>query len=217
MYDGDGLMLPRNTYVVLEIPPPFAERVLEVRQRERDFFRWSLVAETTVSGSGGTGPLLTHVDPIRVYEILDQIAARTAPITTSFGPPRRFPNSDVFYLSFSDEAPLRSLHDRIATSDLRFSPVPFAFVPHVTLRGRSPVSDAEATNVLATRLPGDFTLETLSLYQLVWREPPSDRFETLLCLLHQVRLTGPSQERAAEWTVDDKARPTAKSSGSAPS
>lgn len=183
---------PPNTYVILELPSPVAEHVLSIREGERDFFRWSLPAETTVSGSSGTGPIRTSEDPARVYATLDAIAAETAPISASFGPVRRFPNSDVFYLSFVDERPLRQLHERIARSGLAFSDVPFEFQPHVTLRSRSPVTDAEAAKLLALHVPGRFVLDRLGLYQLMQREPPRDRFHTQLCLLHLAELRGRS-------------------------
>lgn len=171
------MTFPRNAYAVLELPTPAAEEVLAIRERERDHFRWSLMAETTISGSGGTGTFATDEDPERIYSTVDRIAAETVPIRASFGPVRRFPGTDVFYLSFADEAPLRALNQRFAASGLRFEPVPFPFVPHVTLRSRVPISDAEAAELLAVRVSGEFTFDALSLYQLVWREPPSDRFE----------------------------------------
>lgn len=174
---------------MLDIPEPIAAQVLAIRQRQRDFFRWSLPAETTVSGSSGTGPIATDEDPDRVVRVLDAVGVVTAPIRSSLGPVRRFEGSDVFYLSFADERPLHALHERIASSGLRFEPTPFAFTPHVTVR-TAPVSDTEIKALLDTRVHGDFTLDTMSLYQLVSRTPPADRFETLLCLLHRVRLAG---------------------------
>jgi hypothetical protein len=174
----------------MDIPAPFAERVIEIRQRQRDFFRSSLPAETTVCGSNGTGPIAIDEDPERVFAVLDRIAAASAPIRTAFGPTKRFSGSDVFYLSFADEAPLRRLHARIAGSGLRFTPVPFAFEPHCTLRTRTPISEEEATELLSTRVPGEFTLDTLSLYELPPRTSPLRNFAVLLCLLHRVRLTG---------------------------
>jgi 2'-5' RNA ligase len=181
---------PRNTYVVLDLPSPIAEQVLAIRERHRDFFRWSLPAETTLIGSGGVGPIVPEEDSARVHRTLDQIAAETAPIRASLGPARRFDGSDAFYLSFENEEPLRQLHNRIASSGLRFSGVPFPFVPHVTLRSRSPVSDEDASALLATRLPGAFTLDTLSLYELPLREPPRDALAVLLCLHQRTRLRG---------------------------
>ena len=112
--------MPPNTYVVLDIPSPLAELVLAIRERQRDPFRFSLPAETTISGSSGTGPIAADEDLSRVVAVLDRIAAETAPIRASFGPVRRFPDSDVFYLSFVDERPLRALHQRVAASGLQF-------------------------------------------------------------------------------------------------
>jgi hypothetical protein len=184
------MAFPANTYVVLDIPSPFAEQVIEIRERQRDFFRWSLPAETTVSGSSGTGPIAIDEDPERVFGMLDRIAAESAPITTAFGPAKRFTGSDVFYLAFADETPFRKLHARIAGSGLRFSPVPFAFEPHCTLRTRTPISEQESTELLSTRVLGEFTLDTLSLYELPPGTAAPRSFAVLLCLLHRVRLTG---------------------------
>jgi hypothetical protein len=183
--------MPPNTYVVLDIPSPFAERVLTIREQQGDPFRFSLPAETTVSGSSGTGPLSADEDRARVIAALDRIAAETAPICASFGPVRRFPDSDVFYLSFVDERPLRVLHEHIAASGLRFQPTPFPFAAHCTVRTRAPVAESEAEGLLSLRVTGEFTLDTLSLYDLPERPTPV-RFATLLCLLHRVRLTGRS-------------------------
>jgi hypothetical protein len=182
--------VPQNSYVVLDIPSPFAEQVLAIRMRERDPFRYSLPAETTVSGSSGTGPIAADEDLDRVTAVLDRVAAETAPIRSSFGPVRRFPDSDVFYLSFADERPFRTLHERIAESGLRFQPAAFPFGPHCTLRTRAPVTDREAAALLATVVDGNFTLDTLSLYDLPARSSPLTGFTTLLCLLHRVRLSG---------------------------
>lgn len=183
--------VPPNTYVVLDIPSPFAERVLAIRERQRDRFRFSLPAEVTVSGSSGTGPLAPDLDLDRVRAVLDRIAADTAPIRASFGPVRRFPNSDTFYLSFVDERPFRALHERIASSGLRFQQTAFPFGPHCTLRTR-PATVTEGDALVSERVDGAFTLDTLSLYDLA--DPvvaAGTDFVTLLCLLHRVRLTGP--------------------------
>lgn len=183
-------MFPPNSYVVLEIPPPQADEVLAIRERQRDFFRLSLPAETRVSGSSGTGPIAPEENIERVVATLDRIASETPPIRTSFGPVRRFPTSDVFYLSLRDERPLRELHSRIASSGLRFEATRFEFTPHCTLRTRSPVGEHEASELLAHRIDGGFVLDTLSLYQLAPVQQPLTRFAVLLCLLHRVRLTG---------------------------
>lgn len=184
------MAFPSNTYVVLDIPPPFAERVLDLRRRHGDAFRWSLPAETTVSGSSGTGPIAIEEEPDRVFATFQRIAVETAPIRGSFGPVRRFPNSDVFYLSFVDERPLRALHERIAHSGLRFQPTPFPFGPHCTVRTHGPVNDGDAAVLSAERIEGEFVLDTMTLYDLPPRTAPLGGFTTLLCLLHRLRLRG---------------------------
>jgi hypothetical protein len=185
------LSLPPNTYVVLDIPSPHADEVLAIRGQQQDFLRWSLPAETTVSGSSGTGPIATDESLDHVIAVLNRIAAETTPIRASFGPVRRFPQSDVFYLSFVEERPLHDLHRRIASSGLRFQATQFPFGPHCTLRTRTPITEAEARRLLEARVDGEFTLDTLTLYDLPPRTTAPGGFATLLCLLHRVELSGP--------------------------
>jgi quinol monooxygenase YgiN len=182
--------LPPSTYVVLDIPPPFADAVLEHRRRYGDASRWSFPADTTVSGSSGTGPLSIDQELEEVTRVIGRIARETRPIRARFGPVRRFEGSDVFYLSFEDEAPLRGLHERIARSGLRFEPSPFPFTPHCTIRTSAPSSDDDLRELERIRIDGEFVLDTLSLYELSARTPPADGFATMLCLLHRVRLGG---------------------------
>jgi hypothetical protein len=52
------------------------------------------------------------------------------------------------------------------------------------------VSEQEAAALLATRIPGQFTLDALSVYELPLREPPKDKFGTLLCLHFRTQLRG---------------------------
>jgi 2'-5' RNA ligase len=148
-----------------------------------------------VSGSSGTGPLATDQEVQEIVTVLERVAAETAPIRARFGPVRRFAGSDVFYLSFVDEAPLRALHDRIARSGLRFQPTPFAFTPHCTLRTRTPITDDEVRDLESVRVAGDFVLDTMSLYDLPVERAaaptsPGTGFATLLCLLHRTTLRG---------------------------
>jgi len=115
------------------------------------------------------------------FATLDTIAAETAPIEASFGTVRRFPGTDIFVLLLRDEASFHALHQRIATSGLRFERNPFPFEPHCTLRSRSPISEEEAAELLSFRIPGSFVLDTLSVYLL-------DRLP--MTLLHRVKLAG---------------------------
>ena len=52
------------------------------------------------------------------------------------------------------------------------------------MRTRTPITDVEAEELMSARITGEFTLDTLSLYDLPERPMPA-RFATLLCLLHR--------------------------------
>ncbi len=155
-----------NIYFVLNIPPPFCDRVIDVRRSQKDTFFASLPAEITIAGSNGVGLLDASQSLVEAYAIIDRIAEDTAPIETAFGRVVRFPNTDVFALTLENEAPFRTLHQRVAASGIRFHDSPHAFQPHCTLRTRSPVSAADARTLLAVRVPGRFTLDALCVCRL---------------------------------------------------
>jgi len=169
-----------NTYVVLDVPEPFASAVMAVRVRHRDEFRSSLPVEITVAGSNGVGELDADQPSEDVFAILTAIAAKTHPIQASFGPVDRFAGTEVFFLTLEDEGPFHELHDRIAGSSIRFKPCPFPYQPHCTLRDRTPISNEEVADLLAVEIHGSFVLDTLSVYAM----PPP------MPLLHRARLGG---------------------------
>jgi hypothetical protein len=143
-----------------------ADRVLANPRRHLDTFQAALPAEITVAGSSGVGPLAPHQGLDELALVLAEIASNTQPIEASFGPVIRFEGTDIFVLTLEDTTPIDALHQRIARCPIRFQSTPFPFLPHCTLRSRSPVTAEEATDLLETVLPGSFVLETLSVYTL---------------------------------------------------
>ncbi|MBI4673690.1 MAG: 2'-5' RNA ligase family protein [Chloroflexi bacterium] len=170
-----------ETYIVLDVPSPVAEAVMAVREKHRDVFRASLPTEITIAGSSGVGVLSRGQSPKEVYRLLDQIAAKTAPIEAAFGTVLRFPGTDIFVLTLANETPFQRLHNQVAASGILFKESPFPYKPHCTLRSRSPVSDHEVTQLLEFTLPGTFLLQTMSVYRM--RRLPMD-------LLHRTTLSG---------------------------
>lgn len=155
-----------NIYFVLYIPAPFCDRVMDVRRSQKDTFFASLPVEITIAGSNGVGVVETSQDLPEAYSILDRIAADTEPIETAFGPVTRFSGTDIFALTFENEAPFHTLHQRIVKSGIQFRESPHPFQPHCTLRTRTPVSDADARLLMSIRVPGRFTLEEISVCRL---------------------------------------------------
>lgn len=170
-----------DTYVVLDVPEPIAGKVMAVRKRHRDEFRSSLPVEITVAGSNGVGVFDPEQDVEEAFAILDALAAETPPIQAAFGEVVRFPNTDIFVLTLGDEMPFRALHERVATSGLRFRPSPYRYMPHCTLRSRSPVSDEDASELLSLRIPDRFVMDTMIVYMM-------DKVP--LTQLHSAKLTG---------------------------
>lgn len=155
-----------ESFVCLDVPEPYAGKVMDVRQRHRDEFRSSLPAEITVAGSSGVGVIEEGEDPQKVRRILDEIAESTSPIRASFGPVLRFDGTDIFVLTLNDAAPVEALHNRIADSEIRFKATPHQFFPHCTLRSRGPVTEEEALDLFGLRIEGEFALSDLVVYVL---------------------------------------------------
>ena len=165
-----------NLYFVLNIPAPFSERVMKARRSIKDNFFTSLPVEVTIAGSTGVGILDSSQNLPDAYRLLDGVAENTAPIEAAFGPVVRFPGTDIFALTFQDEAPFRKLHERVVKSGIRFRESPHAFQPHCTLRSGSPVSKADERALLGLQIPGRFLLEAISICRL--DRPPVQTLHT---------------------------------------
>lgn len=175
------MTIPAGCFIVLDLPDHIGSEVLEIRKRFRDPYQTGLPIEITIAGSSGVGVLVPGQSRESVFATLDAIAATTSPFAASFGPVRRFPNTDIFVLSLQYMAPFRTLHRRIAESGIRFQESPHDFMPHCTISRRSPISIDDATVLLETTVSGAFTIDTLAVYQ-------ADPLPATL--LHRAPLTG---------------------------
>jgi 2'-5' RNA ligase len=152
----------RRAYVVLDLPDPVGSQLRDIRLRYSEL-RARYPAEITVAGSGGVGPIAGGQDDDELRDALAAIAASTPPITASFGAVRRFPSSNLFYLSIDDPRPFHALHERLRTSGIRFDAVPHEYVPHCTISG-VPLADEQVVAIHEERIDGPFTLRSLSLF-----------------------------------------------------
>jgi 2'-5' RNA ligase len=155
-----------NLYFVLNIPPPFADRVMGIRRSQKDNFFASLPVEITLAGSTGVGVVDQAQNLPDAYKALDAIAEDTAPIETAFGKVVRFPGSEIFALTLEDDEPFAKLHQRIVKSGIKFHQSPHRFQPHCTLSNKVPLTKAAEQQLLALRVPGRFTLDALSVCRL---------------------------------------------------
>jgi hypothetical protein len=173
-----------DTFVVLHVPEPVASMVMDVRRRHRDKERMALPVEVPLTGSGGVGVFEADQDRETVFAKLDEIAASTEPMTAHFGPVLHWPPS-LYVLSYEEPQPIAALHERLVASGIRFGPSPFPFVPHTTLRSREDATENEHDELMALKIPGEFSLDTLAVFEL---SPGGD--ERWVRLVHRVRLGG---------------------------
>lgn len=172
-----------DSYIVLDVPSPPADRIMAIREANRDVFRASLPVEITIAGSSGVGALDPAQSAREVFGILDEIATTTSPFSAQFSNVIRFPGTDIFVLTLADESPFRELHKHIIQSLIKFKPSQFPYKPHCTLRSRSPVTAEEEDELLNVAVPGIFTLDTISVYMMK---------RLAMDLLYRTYLSGPS-------------------------
>lgn len=181
MHDPDGL-----SYAVLDVPEPQASAIMEVRRAHGDLFRAALPVEITLTDSFDPSQ-----DAEEAFTTLDAMASETAPIETSFVRAHRFPNSDTFVMRLAAEEPFRALRQKIIATRLKFvPPSAYEYVPHCTLRTRSPVTSDEAEQLVSTEIPGQMTLDSLSVYTLTRAATPAG---VEYHLRHRARLAGRSK------------------------
>ncbi|HRV76384.1 MAG: 2'-5' RNA ligase family protein [Candidatus Nomurabacteria bacterium] len=159
-------MFDQDTYIVLELPEPIASTIRKVRAEQGDNFQASMPTEITIVGSSGVGCIAQDQDPDELFKTIDEIAASTPPITVSFDKVHRFPGTDIVVMKLKDETSVRSLHQRFVESGIKFQDSNFAYMPHCTLRSKSPLADQEMEELSKLKIEGDFALHTLSVFTM---------------------------------------------------
>lgn len=168
-------MFDRDTYIVLELPEPMAGTIRKLRAELGDDFQASMPTEITIVGSSGVGCIAQDQDPDELFKVIDEIAATTPPVTVSFDKVHRFPGTDIVVMKLKDETLVRSLHQRFVESGVKFQDINFPYMPHCTLRSKSPLTDQEMEELSKLKIEGDFTLQTLSVYRM---PPPGELLYT---------------------------------------
>jgi 2'-5' RNA ligase len=99
---------------------------------------------------------------------IEQLASITLPITTIIKSVERFPDTNLFYYSFTDDKPFKELQNAIVSTGMKFKGSPFQFTPHCTIVGLGEQVSEELINTFSTLIVPKETimLDTLSLYSL---------------------------------------------------
>ena len=103
-------------FVVAELGEPVREKILEVQRWADPRLAAGTPPHVTMVGSSGVGPLPLGTPVELLRERIEPITRDTAPITMRFERPHRFMQTDIIVLPLDPHGPLRTLHERVATS-----------------------------------------------------------------------------------------------------
>ncbi|HJU87904.1 MAG TPA: 2'-5' RNA ligase family protein [Gemmatimonadaceae bacterium] len=151
-------------YIVAEMPEPVRTQVLEVQRWADPRLARGTPPHVTLVGSSGAGPIPVSTTLIDVELALAPIVADTAPIVVKLGAPVRFMQTHIIVLPLDPHGPLRTLHERIRSSGLRYEAPRFPFSPHVTLSFYRELVPERAKKLLSTRIDDPVTIDRLQVY-----------------------------------------------------
>lgn len=151
--------------ILSELHGPACARVLEIQRHFDPKLAAGVPPHVTITGSSGMGPIATDTSVADLRAALEPIARVTAPMTLTFLPPQKFMQTRVVVLPLDPHGPLRTLHDRIRRSGLRFDRERFTFTPHVTLNFFCELAPADLKTLLAIRVTVPVRVEHLSVHR----------------------------------------------------
>jgi 2'-5' RNA ligase len=144
-------------FILVELPGVAGEEVRAIQERFDPKLARLTPPHVTIVGSSGVGAIPSDTPTDRIREALEPIMASTPPMSLAFGPPMRFMQTDIISLPLDPYGPLRTLHERIATSGLPFKPARFLFTPHCTLNFYRTLTRATERELLALRVTAPVT------------------------------------------------------------
>ena len=149
---AEGWRRPPGIFVIAEIGGPAGDRIREIQRRFDPKLANSLPPHVTIAGSSGVGPAAASVPVSELRARLEPICRATPPLTLALQRPHRFMHTDVVVLPLDPHGPIRTLHERIATSGLHFARPRFTFTPHVTLSFYRTLEPQDLRELLAVRI-----------------------------------------------------------------
>ena len=154
-------------FIISELAGSAREIVRAAQEKIDRRLAGTSVPHITITGSSGVGPIPLNVPPAQLEKALAPIAETTAPIMARLGPPMRFMQTDIIVLPLDPHGPLRTLHERIATSGLPFQPARFPFTPHATLSFYVTLDAAQRRELLAVRVDEPVIIDRLQCYKTI--------------------------------------------------
>ena len=157
-------MAPKSgIYMIAELTGSVAERIHEIQRRYDPKLAAMSPPHVTLVGSSGVGTI-PRMSSAELRKAIEPITKLTAPITVHFEPPIRFMQTEIVALPIDPNGPLRELHERVATSGLRFGPTKHRYSPHCTLSYYPTLTPKTARELLAVRIEDPVVIDRVQLY-----------------------------------------------------
>lgn len=163
--------MKRGIFVVAELAGAVREKVLAVQRWADPKLSNGSPPHITLVGSSGVGPIPPDTPAERLRALVEPITSSTPPITVRFGLPVRFMQTDIIVLPLDPHGPLRTLHERIATSGLTFPQARFPFSPHSTLSFFPRLTPAIERRLLRVRVIEPVIVDRIQFYLTMDPQP----------------------------------------------
>lgn len=160
-------------FIVADLIGPEADRIAELQRELDPKFAGLFRPHVTLTGSSGAGVLPADLDLEVLESAMTSVAEQTVPFNFVFGPPERFPATNIIMLPLPVHGPVRWLHDRLVKSGLPFGVPKFAFTPHCTVHFFRTMTDAAWERAKKFRVHGPIRIERMQAY--LAREPQPAR------------------------------------------
>ena len=108
------------------------------------------------------------------------VVRTTEPLTLAFGVPYRFIGREIIVLPLSPHGPLRTLHEALKVSGIRYDAARWPFTPHCTLNFYMTLTPESLRALLAVRETEPWQLHTLRVYHSRDGVPPKLLFDAPL-------------------------------------
>ena len=151
-------------FIVSELTGDVRERVHAIQRVFDNKLAKGTPPHITLAGSSGVGPLPVDTSAEEIREVLQPIVGATPPITVRFERPHRYMTTDIVVLPVDPHGPIRTLHEQIAASGLRFERTRHRFSPHCTLSFYRTLTAANERKLMAVRVDEHAVITRLQFY-----------------------------------------------------
>jgi 2'-5' RNA ligase len=163
---------PRGIFVLVPIGGEAGAQIQAIRAQYDPRLAAMNDPHVTLIGSSGAGPIAADTPRERLEQVFRAIARDIEPFAVQAEPPHRFVDTGIVSFPLLARGPLRTLHERIVTSGLRFMPTRFAFAPHATISYYPDVTRERERALLQLRLTAPVHITTLELSLTNDPQPP---------------------------------------------